>query len=325
MKALCVFSGGLDSMLAAGLIRGQGIDVLALFFETPFFASKRARKSARSLDLSLKVVDITGRHLEVVKRPKYGYGGNMNPCIDCHALMFRVAGEMLEAEMAAFVITGEVLGQRPMSQNKKALSLVNTQSGLGRLLLRPLSAKHLPITIPEEEGWVKREFLMDFQGRSRKPQIELAKTMNVEEYPSPAGGCLLTEKVFSERLRDLLSSQQDPQVREIELLKVGRHFRIGPNSKIVVGRNKKENEVISRLSRDGDFVIRSVSVPGPTALLLGEASDDSIDLASSITAAYSDVGKGEVSEVRIMGKTGEDIRSVRVSEKGEFKQYMINS
>ncbi len=325
MKALCVFSGGLDSMLAACLIRGQGIDVLALFFETPFFVSEKARKSARALGLPLKVVDITGRHLEVVKHPRHGYGGNMNPCIDCHALMFRVAGEMLEAEMAAFVITGEVLGQRPMSQNKKALSLVNTLSGLGRLLLRPLSAKQLPITIPEEEGWVKREFLMDFQGRSRKPQMELAKAMNVEEYPSPAGGCLLTEKVFSERLRDLLSSQQEPKVREIELLKVGRHFRIGPNSKIVVGRNKKENEVISRLSRDGDFVIRSVSVPGPTALLLGEASDDSLDLASSITAAYSDVEKGELSEVRITGKKGEGIQSVRVREKGEFRQYMISS
>lgn len=323
MKALCVFSGGLDSMLAAGLIRAQGIDVLALFFETPFFLSKRARISARSMDLPLRVVDITERHLKVVKRPKYGYGGNMNPCIDCHALMFRIAGEMLEEEGADFVLTGEVLGQRPMSQNKRSLSLVNAESGLGRLLLRPLSAKHLPLTIPEEEGWVKRALLMDLEGRSRKPQMELAKRMNMDEYPAPAGGCLLTEKTFSLRLKDLLTSQEDPQVREIELLRLGRHFRIGPHTKIVVGRNKGENEAIHALSRDEDLVIRSVSVPGPTVLLLGEPSDGSLDLATSITVAYSDVGEGEACDVKVKGNTKEDILSVGVRDKRMFRHYMI--
>jgi len=310
-------------MLAASLIRAQGVDVLAFFFETPFFSSKKPRKSAKSLDLPFRVVNITERHLEVVKGPKYGYGGNMNPCIDCHALMFRIAGEMLEGEKADFVVTGEVLGQRPMSQNRGALSLVNAESGLNRLLLRPLSAKHLPLTIPEEEGWVKRDLLMDFQGRSRKPQMLLAKEMNIREYPSPAGGCLLTEKVFSSRLKDLFASGRDPQVREIELLKLGRHFRIGPHTKVVVGRNRGENEAIHALSTDEDLVIRSDSVPGPTVLVLGEPSDDSLELAADITLAYSDVEEGEVSDVRVKRNAREDILSVEVSDKREFRHYMI--
>ena len=310
-------------MLAASLIGAQGIDVLALFFETPFFSSKKPRKSAKSLNLPFRVVNITERHLEVVKGPKYGYGGNMNPCIDCHALMFRIAGEMLEEEGADFVVTGEVLGQRPMSQNRGALSLVNAESGLNRLLLRPLSAKHLPLTIPEEEGWVKRDLLMDFQGRSRKPQMLLAKEMNIREYPSPAGGCLLTEKAFSSRLKDLFASGRDPQIREIELLKLGRHFRIGPHTKVVVGRNKGENEAIHALSTDEDLVIRSDSVPGPTVLVLGEPSDDSLELAADITLAYSDVEEGEVSDVRVKRNAREEILSVEVSDKREFRHYMI--
>jgi tRNA U34 2-thiouridine synthase MnmA/TrmU len=204
MKALCVFSGGLDSMLASELIRAQGIEVLALFFETPFFASPQARKSAESIALPIKVVDITDTHLEMLKNPRHGYGGHMNPCIDCHALMIRTAGEMLEQEGASFIITGEVMGQRPMSQNLKALSMVASESGFQKLILRPLSAKRLPITLPEEEGWVDRERLLGFSGRSRKPQMELAERLHITEYPSPAGGCLLTDEVFSRRLKDPL-------------------------------------------------------------------------------------------------------------------------
>ena len=242
MKALCAFSGGLDSLLASELIRGQGIDVLALFFETPFFSSTKARRSAEAINLPIKVVDITDRHLRMLRDPKHGFGGHMNPCIDCHALMIRITGEMLQKEGASFVITGEVVGQRPMSQNIKALSMVECESGLQGLLLRPLSAKRLQPTIPEERGWIQREELMGFSGRSRKPQIELAERLHIKEYPSPAGGCLLTDEVFSRRLKDLLSTKPDFELREIELLKVGRHFRLGPNTKLVVGRNKKENQ-----------------------------------------------------------------------------------
>ena len=324
MKAICVFSGGLDSMLAADLIRAQGIDVLALFFETPFFKSGRARKSARAIEVPFKVADITRRHLEVVKKPKHGYGGNMNPCIDCHALMFRIAGEMLEEVGAGFVFTGEVLGQRPMSQNKRSLNLVATESGLNRLLLRPLSAKLLAPTIPEEKGWVQRERLLDFQGRSRKPQMEMAQRRDITEYPSPAGGCLLTEKGFSRRLKDLLTSKVDVETRELELLKLGRHFRIAPYTKIVVGRNKRENEAIQSLAGKNDTILRSVSVPGPTVFVSGELSGEVLDIATAITVAYSDAGERDAGEVRIEEGVRENrVVSVKTRDKGEFRRYMI--
>jgi len=323
MKALSVFSGGLDSMLATQLIRVQGIDVLALFFETPFFSSKRAETSARSMDLPLKIIDITHRHLEVVKRPKHGYGGNMNPCIDCHALMFRIAGEMLQRENSHFVISGEVLGQRPMSQNKQSLARVASESDLGGLLLRPLSAKHLPPTIPEEKGWVKRELLMDFQGRTRKPQMELARKFNIKGYPSPAGGCLLTEKVFSRRLKDLLSEQHDPDRKDIALLKLGRHFRIAPHAKLIVGRNKTENEEIRALSRKNDLLLSSISVPGPTVLVSGMPSNTALKLATAITVAYSDVGNNESVAVRVTRESDDEILVTPVHDKAEFKRYMI--
>lgn len=323
MKALCVFSGGLDSMLAAALIRDQGIDVLALFFETPFFTSKRAKKSAQSMDLPFKAVNITTRHLEVVKHPKHGYGGNMNPCIDCHALMFRIAGEMCEQEGAQFVLTGEVLGQRPMSQNKKALSLVISESGLNDLLLRPLSAKCLPVTIPEDRGWVKRELLMGFQGRSRKPQMDLARRLNITEYPSPAGGCLLTEKGFSQRLHDLLSSRSNLEPRELELLKFGRHFRITPETKLIVGRNKRENQAIQALSSHEDVILTTTAVPGPTVLVSGEISDAGLELAAEITVAYSDAADSDMTEVSVVGKMGQSVVTAGTRDKGEFRIYMI--
>jgi len=324
MKAICVFSGGLDSMMAADLIRAQGIDVLGLFFETPFFKSGRARKSARAIEVPFKVTDITRRHLEVVKKPKHGYGGNMNPCIDCHALMFRIAGEMLEEVGAGFVFTGEVLGQRPMSQNRRSLDLVAAESGLNGLLLRPLSAKLLAPTIPEEKGWVQREQLLDFQGRSRKPQMEMAQRKGIVEYPTPAGGCLLTEKGFSRRLKDLLTSKVDVETGELELLKLGRHFRIAPHTKIVVGRNKGENETIQALAGKNDTVLRSVSVPGPTVLVSGELSGKTLDTATAITVAYSDAGELDASEVRIKeGARESRVVSVKTRDKIEFRRYLI--
>jgi len=323
MKALCVFSGGLDSMLAAELIRAQGIDVLALFFETPFFTSQKARKSAKSMNLPLKVVNIAKRHLEVLKSPKHGYGGNMNPCIDCHALMFRIAGEMLEQEKASFILSGEVLGQRPMSQNKKSLALVASECGCGEILLRPLSAKHLPETIPEKKAWVNRGLLMDFQGRSRKPQMEMAKRLGIKTYPTPAGGCLLTEKGFSRRLKDLLSFRKDPEIREVELLKLGRHFRISPDAKLVVGRNNKENEGLRALGTEYDFILTSAADPGPTVLGLGTFNDIDLELAAAVTAAYSDAEEGKTTPVRVIEGGAEKILISRSPGKEEFKGYML--
>jgi tRNA U34 2-thiouridine synthase MnmA/TrmU len=310
-------------MLAASLVRAQGIDVLALFFETPFFTSARAERSARHLDLPLKIVDITERHLKRVRHPKFGYGENMNPCIDCHTLMVRIAGEMLKQERAQFVITGEVLGQRPMSQNKKSLELVAKESGVNDLLLRPLSAKCLSPTLPETKAWVEREALMDIHGRSRKPQMELAQRLHITDYPSPAGGCMLTEKGFSRRLKDLLSADKDVHRNELELLKVGRHFRITPETKVVVGRNRHENGKIATLVRNQDILFNSVSVPGPTVLLAGTPSPEDLKLAAEMTTAYSDTPGQGTNEVRMVVNREPRIISTEIRDKSDFKCYMI--
>ena len=310
-------------MLAVKLMLAQGVDVLGLFFETPFFSSTKARVSAASIKLPLKVTDLTQPHLDVVKKPKHGYGENMNPCIDCHALMLGKAGDMLQKEGASFIVTGEVLGQRPMSQNKKALFIVAAESGYGSLILRPLSAKRLPITVPEEKGWVRREKLLGLFGRSRKPQMELARTLGITEYPSPGGGCLLTDQVFSKRLKDLFSSRPSPALREIELLKVGRHFRLGPHTKLVVGRNKQENEVLLSLSEHKDLILTTASVPGPTALLLGDFSPEAEDLATVLTVSYSDAKEGESTEVKLFERGEERSRMARRTDKRPLSAYMI--
>ena len=323
MKALCAFSGGLDSLLASELIRAQGVEVLALFFETPFFSSAMARKSAAAANLPSKMVDMTHRHLSMLQDPKHGFGVHMNPCIDCHALMIRIAGEMLQEEGASFVITGEVVGQRPMSQNIKALSMVESEIGLQGLLLRPLSAKRLQPTIPEKKGWIDREKMMGFSGRSRKPQMELAENLHIKEYPSPAGGCLLTDEVFSRRLKDLFSARPDFELREIELLKVGRHFRLGPNTKLVVGRNKKENQAIHTLWRESDLLLSTVSVPGPTVLVSGDVSPELAELAASMTVSYSDANNDELTEISLKGQGMDEERRAKGRDKGEYRDYMI--
>ena len=323
MKALCIFSGGLDSMLASQLLRAQGVEILGLFFETPFFGSQRARKSAEHIDLPLKVVDITDRHLEVVQSPKHGYGANMNPCIDCHALMLRIAGELLEKESADFVISGEVLGQRPMSQNRGALNRVAAESGLGRLLLRPLSAKHLPMTLPEESGWVKRDLLKDFMGRSRKPQMALAKEFHIHDYPAPAGGCLLTEKAFSRRLNHLFSIRSRPRVNELKLLKLGRHFTLEAGAKLVVGRNRQENQHIFELAEGKETIMMPATIPGPTALLTGPFLPVLLELSAHITAAYSDAEGIDPVEIRVIHEGREERLSIVPKPKEDFRSLMI--
>ncbi len=324
MKALSVFSGGLDSLLASELIRAQGVDVLALFFETPFFRARNAERYAARMGLPLRIVDITGPHLTMVQNPVHGYGENMNPCIDCHTLMIRTAGDLLREEGARFIITGEVLGQRPMSQNRKALSTVEAESGYAGLVLRPLSAKRLPPTIPEQEGWVDREGLKGLSGRSRKPQMALARELGIGEYPSPAGGCLLTDRVFSIRLRDLLKVHPDPIVRDLEILKVGRHFRIGTATKVVVGRNQKENLAIQSMARSEDRLLTCVRIPGPSALMTGEVfSKDEIETALRIVAAYSDAQEGQDMEIQVEGDGERLVLAVPATDKARYRPLMI--
>ncbi|MDD4908985.1 MAG: 7-cyano-7-deazaguanine synthase, partial [Candidatus Omnitrophica bacterium] len=239
MKAIALLSGGLDSILAARLILEQGIEVEGVHFTTVFYgdadyeqASGVAQKAAARLGIGLKIFEISENLIEIVKHPRHGYGANMNPCIDCHTLMFAKAGQYMWQSGASFLVTGEVLGERPMSQHKQALKTIEKESELEGLILRPLSAKLLEVTVPERQGWVDRDKLEAIQGRSRKMQMELADKFNITEYPNPAGGCLLTDPMFSGRLRDLIKHKIDFAVYDIRLLKLGRHFRLNGQAKL---------------------------------------------------------------------------------------------
>ena len=235
-----LFSGGLDSILAVRLLQHQNIHIEAVSFVTPFFVPEQAKKSVEQLGVPLHIIDISEKHIEMLKNPKHGYGRNMNPCIDCHTLMFNQAGKLMKKRGANFLFSGEVLGERPMSQNKNSLKIVARESGFEEFIIRPLSARLLPVTKPEKEGVVDREKLLDIQGRSRKRQIELIKQFGIAYYPEPAGGCKLTDLAFSNRLKDLLKNNEKMLKRDLELLSVGRHLRINSNVKIIVGKNKKK-------------------------------------------------------------------------------------
>jgi tRNA U34 2-thiouridine synthase MnmA/TrmU len=285
----------------------QWIQVLALSFWTPYFDSERAQRAAVQLGVPLRILDISEEHLQLVRHPRYGYGKNVNPCIDCHILMLKKAGHLLDKEESDFVFTGEVLGQRPMSQNKQALQKVARESGYEGLILRPLSAKLLPETIPEREGKVDRERLLDIQGRSRKRQLEMARTYGITDFPDPAGGCLLTDPAFSRRLRDLLAYQTQVHMRDIELLRVGRHFRLDRSTKLVIGRRKEENERLLELARGGDTVIRVMDYPGPIGLIPGGSPKAPAVLAASLCVRYSDA-PDTIPTMVLLEKSGEEER-----------------
>jgi tRNA U34 2-thiouridine synthase MnmA/TrmU len=290
VSALGLLSGGLDSMLAAQLLRRQGIKVTGIIFQTPFFGSARGVAAATQIGIPYRVEDITADHLAMVKAPKYGYGKNMNPCIDCHAMMFSKAGDLMTELDAQFLFSGEVLGQRPMSQNMKALQLVEKASGYQGYILRPLSAKLLPETDPEKNGWVDRKQLMDIQGRSRKRQMQLAHKWGLTEFSTPGGGCLLTDPGFSVRLDELLDTAPSAGPTDVEKLKLGRHFRLPGGSKAVVGRHHKDNEDLQLLIREEDIVLKQSDAPGPLTILDGNASEQDILVASALTARYTKAG-----------------------------------
>ncbi len=248
IRALLLFSSGLDSILAYKILQKQNIEVVAIFFKTYFWDEKKAVEIAKKLNINLRIEDIAERHFAIVKNPKFGYGKAMNPCIDCHILMLKVAKEIMEKEGFDFVATGEVLKERPFSQNIRALKLIEKESGLEGYLLRPLSAKLLKETIPEKLGWVNRDQLFNIQGRSRKKQIELAKEFNVSFYSTPAGGCLLTDLEFGKKLKWLLETKKEIDSNEIELLKAGRHF-VKNYAKIIVGRDPRRKSKIKEFKK----------------------------------------------------------------------------
>lgn len=297
VKALALFSGGLDSSLAIKLIQEQGIAVEVITFLTPFYTAKSGgfnlERVAQQLGVPLKVMRLGLDYLRIIRKPKYGYGKHMNPCIDCHIYMLKKAKKYAKQIGAAFIITGEVLDERPMSQHWKALKIVEEESSLKGKLLRPLSAKLLPPTETEVKGLVDRTKLLDIRGRSRKRQLALAKAFGITEYQSPAGGCLLTYKEFSAKLRDLLTHRRRVSMADLELLKVGRHFRYGIN-KIIVGRNKEENETLLKLKNRNDYFFEAVGCGSPITLLQGPKTRQAVEQAAKLTAYYSDQKTGKV-------------------------------
>lgn len=323
VRALGLMSGGLDSMLAIKLLQDQGIEVTGITFETPFFGPESAKKASAQLGIPLRIMDIGASHLEMLRSPRYGYGRQMNPCIDCHALMVRTAGQIMEAEGFDFLCTGEVLGQRPMSQRRDALMSVDKLSGYPGYILRPLSAGLLPATIPEKEGKVDRQRLLRISGRSRKQQMALAVHYGIRDYPSPAGGCLLTNPGFASRLRDLFSTQERVDLRDVDLLKYGRHLRLPEGSRLVVGRIHADNLRLRDLARPDDILIKVNEVPGPTALLPGGAPAAEVDVAAAVVAAYSDAVSGTDAIVSLSsGHTNRTI-TVAVRPKEEFREMLI--
>jgi tRNA-specific 2-thiouridylase len=321
VRAIALLSGGLDSLLAVKVLQEQGIEVVGLTFESPFFGPKNAKRGAEQLGIELIVKDISEEELELVKNPPHGFGKQMNPCIDCHAQMFRKAGEML-SEGYDFIATGEVLGERPMSQNLGSLNVVARNSGYADLLLRPLSAKRLKPTKPEREGLVDRERLLDLEGRSRKPQLELAKKFGIKSYVQPAGGCLLTDPQYSIRLKELLKFDPDATVDDAKLLGMGRHFRSRNGAKIVVGRDKGDNERIRAFAKGGDVVIVSDITPGPTAIVRGSGGEEDVELAARIVASFADNKGREVDMELIAGEKSGRIKAAP-SPREEFEGIRI--
>jgi len=293
VKALGLFSGGLDSILAAKLLVEQGIKVTGITFVTPFFGSQKAEKAAHTIGIELIIFNITEEYLEMLLNPRYGYGSYMNPCIDCHTLMLKVAGGIMKEKNFDFIFTGEVLGERPMSQNKMSLHVVAKNSGYKDYILRPLSAKLLPIIKPEEEGKIKREKFLDISGRQRKRQLEMAEKYGIKEPPTPGGGCLLTDPGFSARLKDLLVQNGKPRIEDIELLKIGRHIRLDKDTKIVIGRNKEDNERLTQI-RNKKFVLYTpLGVRGPSCMVPRDIKESLIEKVAKICVSYSDAKEGE--------------------------------
>ncbi len=332
IKAISLISGGLDSTLATKVILDQGVDVVAVNFVSPFCRCNRvdgcrneAKFVSEELNIPLRAVNIGKEFLEMLKSPKHGYGSHMNPCIDCRILMLKKARELMEEVGASFLITGEVAGQRPMSQKAATMRRIEKESGLVGLILRPLSAKLLEPTIPEQKGWVDREKLLDIEGRSRKTQMEMAESFNIKDYPCPAGGCLLTDPAFSKRVKDLID-HSELTLEAVNLLQCGRQFRLNEAARLTVGRNESDNKMLESLVTDTDaFFSPEEEIAGASAVGTGDFSDkETLFMAAMIVARYFDKqGLSSLARVVVSYKDRREILEVEPFADEEAKKYLI--
>lgn len=329
-KVVALLSGGLDSQLAVRMMQEQGFEVSAVAIKTPFcdFDCGRGcgfeiRERADDLNVNLKTVYLGDEYIEMLKHPKYGIGAGFNPCIDCRAMMFDAAKKHMDEIGAEFIISGEVLGQRPMSQHGPALRTIEKESGLVGKIVRPLSAALLPETDPERNGLIKRENLGMIKGRTRRAQLDMAKKYGIENPPNAGGGCLLTDPSFGLRAKDLFAHTETPTINDIDLLKIGRHFRFDEQTKFVVGRNKDENEMIKAIALPGDILFQARDHMGPVSILRGKNADVYVKFASSITLRYSDAPKGEQALVIINKDNTKEEIIVQHAEEESYIKFRI--
>jgi hypothetical protein len=324
-KGIGLLSGGLDSILAVKVLQDQDLDLLGVTFTTPFFPAQPGIDAGRTAGIDVQVIDLTEKHLAMLRNPVYGFGSQMNPCIDCHALMLREAGHLMEQIQADFLFTGEVLGQRPMSQRRDSLRSVEKLSGYPGRILRPLSARLLPSTLVESQGRVDRERLLNINGRSRKKQIELSRHYGIKDYPQPGGGCMLTKEGFARKLRELFGLHPQAGTNEIELLKWGRHFRLPGGKFLAVGRQRADNEKLESLANREKLILRVLDYPGPIGVLLYSAqADEELSLPAKVLISYSDAPLDGT--VRVEWKHAEKtgiLTEANDLHKEDFKQYLL--
>ena len=325
VKALALMSGGLDSTLAVKMLLDQGVEVEAINFVSPFCLCGKggcgAPRVAERLGVKLKVVSLGEDYLKMVRNPKHGYGRNVNPCIDCRIFMFKKAKKYAKETGAFFIFTGEVLDERPMSQHFKTLRMIEEEAKLKNKVLRPLSARLLPETSMEQRGLVSRKKLLDVHGRSRKRQIALAEEFGIKDYPCPAGGCLLTYKEFADKVRDLFKHQRKVTLKDISLLKLGRHLRFDRN-KIIVGRNETENKALLKMKSPSDYYFEVPDWGSPITILQGKKTKSAIQKAAALTAYYSDNRNAQITVLFGKEVLSQTLRVSRPSD-SEVEQLRI--
>jgi tRNA U34 2-thiouridine synthase MnmA/TrmU len=327
-SAIALFSGGLDSLLAVKWMQSRGYTIYPVFFRAPYLKANRAILSAQQNNIDLEVIDVSEEHLKLLEKPVYGFGKWLNPCIDCHGFMFRKAAELMEIRQASFLISGEVLGQRPMSQRRDALDSVAKLSGVRELLVRPLCQALLPDTKPILEGWVDKADMLSIHGRGRHEQMKLAKELGVNQFPPPAGGCLLTDRNYCLRLKDLID-RQELKVANLELLSYGRHYRISESTKLIVGRDEADNDALEAIFTNG-YKLYAKDIMGPLGLVIGNnVSEHDMQIALSVYLYYNNKADSEAYVEVQEYRSGKPISSVSLvitskASSETIKQYILS-